>query len=336
MDVIKKVWNIILNFTSYGFNKSHAISYSLISYYFVYFKLFYPAIYFETLFLDNSTHKDREAIFDEAKEKNILFKSSNFTDNNYNEFEIKDNILYIPLNLYINLDLEVYQKLVAIRKEQTQNINPYYFLLKVITTIDWNIDLFKKLTLSGYFNFLNMNPATVLKCLESYDISTFKSVYDIKTNTTLNGWVPDIVHQPANTKDILFDWKIWIYILEEAHNLFGFYIFGSPISLIIDFKKLNKNITKLNDILNGNTVRSQKVIFKIKSIKIIKDKSGSEMCFLTVMDDTEQMEGTIFAKDFSRFNDILFEEEYYISIVSSNEYKGKKTIIINDIQKIIF
>ena len=42
----KDVYELILKFASYGFNKAHSVSYAMISMYMMYLKLYYPSIFF--------------------------------------------------------------------------------------------------------------------------------------------------------------------------------------------------------------------------------------------------------------------------------------------------
>src|SRR5574343_868265 len=64
--VAKKIWEFILPFASYGFNRSHAACYALIGYQTAYLKANYPAEFMAALLTSDQGNSDRIAI--EAEE----------------------------------------------------------------------------------------------------------------------------------------------------------------------------------------------------------------------------------------------------------------------------
>jgi DNA polymerase-3 subunit alpha len=59
----KALWNTVLPFADYAFNKSHAVAYGLISYWTTYLKANYPAEYMAALLTSFSDSKDRSAVY---------------------------------------------------------------------------------------------------------------------------------------------------------------------------------------------------------------------------------------------------------------------------------
>ena len=49
-EIATKIYDVILKFASYGFNKAHSVVYALISYRMAYLKVHYPQIFFKHLF----------------------------------------------------------------------------------------------------------------------------------------------------------------------------------------------------------------------------------------------------------------------------------------------
>ena len=72
LETSKKIYDLILNFANYGFNKSHSVAYSIIAYRMAYLKAKYPKYFFSNLLSSviGSETKTKEYI-DEARRLNI-------------------------------------------------------------------------------------------------------------------------------------------------------------------------------------------------------------------------------------------------------------------------
>ncbi|QFG21447.1 DNA polymerase III subunit alpha [Actinomadura sp. WMMB 499] len=62
-DAIKAVWDVLLPFSGYGFNKSHTAGYGLVSYWTAYLKANYPAEYMAALLSSVGDDKDRMGVY---------------------------------------------------------------------------------------------------------------------------------------------------------------------------------------------------------------------------------------------------------------------------------
>jgi DNA polymerase-3 subunit alpha len=62
-EAIQAVWDVLLPFSAYGFNKSHTAGYGLVSYWTAYLKANYPAEYMAALLTSVGTNKDKMAVY---------------------------------------------------------------------------------------------------------------------------------------------------------------------------------------------------------------------------------------------------------------------------------
>ena len=60
---IKKLWEILVPFSDYAFNKAHTAGYGLVSYWTAYLKANYPAEYMAALLTSVKDDKDKSAIY---------------------------------------------------------------------------------------------------------------------------------------------------------------------------------------------------------------------------------------------------------------------------------
>src|SRR5690606_32900246 len=62
-DAIKTLWETVLPFAGYAFNKSHAAGYALVGYWTAYLKANYPAEYMAALLTSVADNKDKSAVY---------------------------------------------------------------------------------------------------------------------------------------------------------------------------------------------------------------------------------------------------------------------------------
>src|SRR5262249_12274799 len=62
-DAITTIWNILVPFSDYAFNKAHSAAYGMISYWTAYLKANYPAEYMAALLTSVGGDKDKSAVY---------------------------------------------------------------------------------------------------------------------------------------------------------------------------------------------------------------------------------------------------------------------------------
>ena len=108
-----EVYDLILKFANYGFNKSHSVAYALVGYQMMYLKVIYPKIFYSSLLNINigSVTKTKEYI-DEAKSLNIKIVKPDINTSSY-DYYINNDII-MPLRVIKNIgdvvSLEIYEE----------------------------------------------------------------------------------------------------------------------------------------------------------------------------------------------------------------------------------
>lgn len=97
-DVAEKIWNKIEKASSYSFNKSHSVGYSLVTYQTAYLKTYYPIEYFTAMLNNVNSDDKRVRIYNEIKEmdKNIINPDIN---------KSKEQTIYDENNIYLSFSL---------------------------------------------------------------------------------------------------------------------------------------------------------------------------------------------------------------------------------------
>lgn len=112
-EIASYLWNKIESFGKYAFNKSHAASYSIITYMTQYYKEKYPMIAYSTM-LKHVAEKTQMALIKEIRERGMKLELQKMDENFTLDFVYDEDTIYVPLtymkglgpnNLYSLIDL---------------------------------------------------------------------------------------------------------------------------------------------------------------------------------------------------------------------------------------
>ena len=277
-EVSEKVYNIILKFANYGFNKSHAVAYSIIAYKMAFLKThFYN--YFMLSLLNNVINNENKTniYISKLRQKNIevLPPDINLSSTKYT---IDNNNIICPLSIIRNVGINIAN---IILKERENG--PYKnFIDFVRRTYNKSINrkILESLILSGSFSNMEYNKKTLMTNLDNI-INYAELASD---NTLIEIEEPLIDKVSEYTKEEL--------ILHEF-NTFGFYISQHPVS---KYKQSN-DISTLN--LESNLNKYITIVLEVLNIKEIITKNNDVMAFIKASDEYKQIDLTVFPKTYN-------------------------------------
>ena len=276
-----KIYDLILKFANYGFNKSHSVSYALIGYQMAYLKVYFPGYFYANL-LNNvigSESKTKEYIDDAKKLKfDILPVDINLSNEIYT---IEDNKLRMPFGVIKNLGTSSVLSIVEERKNGAYL--DFIDFVKRTYGKSVNSKTINSLINAGVFKTFGMNKNTLTNNLEI--IINYASL------------VADLDEEFVEKPEI----KIYKdYSEEENRKLefesYGFYTGNHPAS-----KFVSNDIMKLEDV-EKNYNRIVKCAVLVENIRKIKTKSNEEMAFIEASDETGKLTFVLFANSISELN----------------------------------
>ena len=311
-ELSEKIFDLILNFAGYGFNRSHSVAYSLIAYKLAYFKVHYKEIFYSNLLTNviGSETKTKEYII-EAKSKGleVVLPDINISDEVYKVYNRK---IYYPLTNIKYVGLVAAQKIIQARG--SDEFSDIY-------------DTFSRLVING----------VTKSTLESLIYGQAFSKFGYNTNTLIYN-LDELINYGELTKDLdpslVMKPEIEIkdefgkeVLLKKEKEIFGFYITLHPTML---YKKDN-NYIELKDIRSyfGKNI---KTIVLVEKIRVIKTSKGENMSFITCSDQESTLEFVCFPKVYNMYNDIVRGDIIEVDGKVEkrlNEYQ----IIINKIEK---
>lgn len=169
---VKQIYDLILSFADYGFNKSHGVAYSILAYYTAYLKAHYP-IEFLTVSLecrkDNET--EMQQLADECKKMKIKLRppdvNSSFFDFRirYDDKDIKNSEIFFGLSAIKNVG-EKASKSIIEEREKNGNYRSFIDFLKRVDLRLINKKTIEGLIYSGAFDSIDSNRKKLLLNLE--------------------------------------------------------------------------------------------------------------------------------------------------------------------------
>ncbi len=166
-EAAETIYKYIFDFANYGFNHSHAIAYSIISYWMAYLKTHYPVPFFVSLLTDGDNSKEKILNYvNEAKQMGIQFLSPDINYSN-NYFAIINNQIIFSFNSISGIGKETSNKIIEIRSHQPNGV--FEDGIVAITTLvnaGINKKVINALIQIGAFDNLGYNRHTLLANLD--------------------------------------------------------------------------------------------------------------------------------------------------------------------------
>ena len=312
--VATKVYDLILKFASYGFNRAHSVAYSMIAYRMAYLKAHYPYLFMKSLLTMNigSELKIKEYIY-ECKMNGIeilpplINKSSNI-------FEVEDNSIRYPLTGIKSIGVNSINTILDERKNG--DFKDIYDFVKRCYGKSINKKTIESLILAGCFDEFNINRKTLIENL------------DMLINY---GEIGDILADEESLKPVLQEFPEFSKkeLLLNELSVFGFYLSSHPI---IEYKLKYPKTVALSD-LNSYFDKVVDAIIYVDKIKEINTKKNEKMIFITGSDEINTIDIVLFPR--------VYENHLDISVGDIIKIKGKVEkrfdklqIVVNDLEKL--
>jgi DNA polymerase-3 subunit alpha len=298
-----EIFEMLEPFAGYGFNKSHAVAYSIIAYQTAYLKANYPAEFMAANLTNEINNPDKYSEYlAVCKEMGIkvLPPTINYSEN---QFTVVDNQIIYGLSGIKNVGEGAVQQIVEEREKNGPYKDFMDFLMRSSSKV-LNSKLIESLICAGVFDKLGVNRPTLLTNLPEMLKFVAKSHED-------NQYGQLSLFGEEETEEInqfnmvpVPDWKI-MEKLEKEKELLGFYISGHPMDVYADAikKSVVVNLGEPTKLPFGRTVS---IIAMIQSVKqYTSKKNNKRMGFLTLVDKNGTIDATIFSDGWERYKDLL-------------------------------
>ena len=270
----KKIFDLILSFANYGFNRSHSVAYSMVAYKMAFLKCYFPKYFYSSLLSSviGSDTKTKEYIM-EVKSLGIKVLRP-CINNSRCSYKVSQDGIYYPLSGIRNIGGIACNEIISKRENGYTDI--FDFLAKVKGI---NRKMLESLIQAGCFDEFGITRKTYIENLDAI----------INYSELVQTLDPEFVLKPElDTKEEYKNEEL-IYMEKE---LFGIYLSNHPVT---SYKAKFKNMINLDNIAsNFNKIINTVVL--VEKVKVIQTKKGEDMMFLDGSDEYTKIDFTLFPK----------------------------------------
>lgn len=284
-EVAEQIYNLILKFANYGFNKSHSVGYATVAYKMAFLKTYFFK-YFETAILNNVIGNDlkTKTYLSELRRNNIqiLPPDINLSSEKYIVLPDKNAVL-CPLSIINNVGGSICKDIISKRQS-----TPYESFIDFVVK-NYSVGVNKKVLISlikaGCFNNFGINEKTLIDNLDNVinyaELASNAGMIEIT--------VPSLVSSPDYTTQEKIDNQL---------SVFGFYLSDHPTTTYKTERDIDtKNIADYYD-------KTVSLVLIIDNIKEVITKKNDAMAFISASDEYGQISLTMFPKIYKEYNKI--------------------------------
>ena len=310
-NISKELFAQILKFAGYGFNRSHAVAYSMVAYKMAYLKVHYP-LYFYTNLLSNVIGVESKLNEYVREVRSVKIKIVKPDINlSTSMFRVVDGKILFPFSTIKGIGVSVCKTIIKARSEEFTDI---FMAIRSLVVKGITKKQLETLILADTFRNFNYNKRTLITNLDSlYNYGEL--VKDLDPSLVL---IPDI--------EIVDEYDNYL-LLEQEKELFGFYISNHPATSY----KTNINAISLEN-LDKYFDKLVTTIVLVENIKEITTKKGDKMAFVSCSDETGSVDYTFFPKI---WNNINIKKGNLYKIVGRVEKRYNQIqIIVNGVEEL--
>ncbi|MCA1056923.1 DNA polymerase III subunit alpha [Rossellomorea aquimaris] len=323
-EVANGIYDLIVRFADYGFNRSHAVAYSMIAYQLAYLKTHYPEYFLSALLTSVVGNETKLSQYiREAKQYKIeiLPPSVNVSKFSFS-VEGKGRIRY-SLGAIKGIGAQALKEIVSVRNDKPFD-DLFDFCMRVSSKII-NRKILENLVLAGAFDEFNIDRATLLASLDvaiqhaelvnpedDHDLFKEEEAFLLKPKYV------EVEEMGVETK------------LNFEKQVLGLYLSNHPVS---SYRSILEHLgtTLISDAKQGGRTS---VGGYITSIRSIRTKKGEVMAFLEISDETGDLESVVFPAVYRQIMIHLKEGNVLWFEGKIEERMGKLQLIVNKVQTI--
>ncbi|MFC0545218.1 DNA polymerase III subunit alpha [Kutzneria chonburiensis] len=333
-DAVKTLWEILVPFADYAFNKAHSAAYGLVSYWTAYLKANFPAEYMAGLLTSVGDDKDKAAIYlAECRKMGITVLPPDVNDSMREFAPVGENIRF-GLGAIRNVGANVVESIVAARtgKGAFTDFSDY---LRKVDAAACNKKVIESLIKAGAFDSLG-HPR---KGLHMVHIEAVDAIMDTKKAEAVGQF--DLFGGGDDGEDNaggVFDVKVPDEHWESKHQLtleremLGLYVSGHPLNGVERVLEVQSD-TAIATILEGNLPDGAQVTVGgiLASVTRRINKSGESWASAQLEDLAGGIEVLFFPKTYSVVGMSVAEDAIVLVKARIARRDDRTSLIANDL-----
>ncbi len=311
-DCAMQVYDLILKFANYGFNKSHSVAYALVGYQMAYLKAHYESIFYANLLNMSIASEIKTNEYLQVIKKIGLKIYAPHINDSTNIYKIKNNYLLLPFGVIKNIGEAAINE-ILLEREKGSFVDFLDFVRRCYGKSITKKTL-ESLIYAGAFREFRVNKQTLINNIENA-ITYAELTAEVDSPLVLKPTIEEYPEFPERE------------LIKKEKETLGFYITNHPASRFHDAKIVKlENMTEYFD-------KFIKCVILVTKISSITTKNGEKMYFVDAEDETASADFIIFPKNNSLLS--KFKKDDLIMVTGKVEKRYDKfQIIVSSIEKI--
>ncbi|MGG3471076.1 DNA polymerase III subunit alpha [Neobacillus pocheonensis] len=315
------IYDLIVRFANYGFNRSHAVAYSMIAYQLAYLKANFPVYFMAGLLTSAIGNETKIAQYImETKQKDITILTPSINQSGY-PFLVENGAIRYSIAAIKSVGGAALKEIFQARKTK-KFLDLFDFCIRVSSKAI-NRKTLESLVHSGSFDEFGEDRAVLLASL---DVAIeHAQIFKPDDSNQFDLFVEEFNLKPKYVQVDPISQENKLFFEKEA---LGLYLSDHPISI---FEKQLKQIGAQVLFQMKNDNRRVGAAVYISSMKSIRTRKGDSMAFLSISDSSGEMEAVAFPNVYKKSSLQLGQGKFAWLDGKIEERDGKQQLIIQQV-----
>ncbi|MER6397155.1 MULTISPECIES: DNA polymerase III subunit alpha [unclassified Kitasatospora] len=333
-EAIQAVWDVLVPFAGYAFNKSHSAAYGLVSYQTAYLKANYPAEYMAALLTSVADDKDKMAVYlAECRQMGIKILSPDVNESVVDFTAVGSDVRF-GLKAVRNVGVPVIESLVKTRKEKGKYASFADFLDKVELVV-CNKRTVDSLIKAGAFDSLSHTRLSLSTVHESAidAVTGLKKQQAIGQDDLFGALDTGDGGAPAIGLDFELTDREWPrrQLLSLEREMLGLYVSSHPLDGAEHILSRNRDTSIAELLGSGRTEGEVRLAGLITAVDRRINKAGNAWAIITLADRDGSVEVLFFPATYNLMADQMVEDNVISARGRLNERDGSLSIFGQEI-----
>jgi len=310
-----EVFDLLEKFANYGFNKSHAAAYAVVSYQTAYLKANYPVEFMAAVMNCDLHLTDKLAVYKREVDKLGITTVAPSVNDSLAKFTVREGCVVYALGALKGVGVEAMALIVSARGDKV-----FATLFDFARRVDMKRvgkRPLEMLARAGAFDVLDPNRARVFEALDAL-VAYSAAVHEAKASTQVSLFGDSGGDLPEPRLPFRDDW-LPVERLTQEHQAIGFYLSGHPLDDYMSALK-RKDVKTLAEV----TVMAErgplvaKMAGSVSAKQERKSAKGNRFAFVSLSDPTGLYEVTVFSDTLEAARDLLEPGKNVVLTVEAN------------------
>jgi DNA polymerase-3 subunit alpha len=310
-----EIFDLLEKFANYGFNKSHAAAYAVVSYQTAYLKANYPVEFMAAVMNCDLHLTDKLAVYKREVDKLGLTTVAPSVNDSLAKFTVRDGRVVYALGALKGVGVEAMALIVEARGDKV-----FATLFDFARRVDMKRvgkRPLEMLARAGAFDVLDPNRARVFEALDAL-VAYSAAVHEAKVSTQVSLFGDSGGDLPEPRLPFRDDW-LPVERLTQEHQAIGFYLSGHPLDDYMSALKRKdvKTLAEVTDMAERGPLVA-KMAGSVSAKQERKSAKGNRFAFVSLSDPTGLYEVTVFSDTLEAARDLLEPGKNVVLTVEAN------------------